>query len=111
MNEIIDMVVVFDDIEAITYHTFVQSLLENSTISTRFLPLNITPLDGCNQSHYNWSNNFIFTKFLVLYLMNFRGWVLYADGDILSFEDMKNFYIKKRQVCCSGSKTRLLDKI
>ena len=41
MNEIIDLAVGFDQREAVAYHTFVQSVVEKSSIPVRFLPLNM----------------------------------------------------------------------
>ena len=38
MNEIVDIVVGFDQRESVAYHTFTQSVIENSTIPVRFLP-------------------------------------------------------------------------
>ena len=95
MNEIVDIVVGFDDREAIAYHTFVQSVIENSTLPTRFLPLNITSLTDYTEVHKDGSNNFIYTRFLVPYLMNFKGWAIYADGDMVCLEDIKKLWNKR----------------
>ena len=47
MDNVIDLVVGFDQKEAVAYHTFVQSLIENSTI-----PLSIVPLAENNLNVY-----------------------------------------------------------
>ena len=44
MGDIIDLVVGFDQKEAVAYHTFVQSVIENASNSVRFMPLNIKSL-------------------------------------------------------------------
>ena len=36
MNDIIDIVVGFDEREAVAYHTFVQSVIENKGYSTKY---------------------------------------------------------------------------
>ena len=40
MDDIIDLAVGFDQREAVAYHTFVQSVIENASIPVRFMPLN-----------------------------------------------------------------------
>ena len=92
MNDIIDIVVGFDDREAVAYHTFVQSVIEKSSLPTRFLPLNIISLNDYTETHIDGSNNFIYTRFLVPYLMNFNGWAIYADGDMVCLEDIKKLW-------------------
>ena len=44
MNDIVDVVVGFDQREAVAYHAFTQSVIEKSSIPIRFLPLNINSL-------------------------------------------------------------------
>ncbi len=40
MVDTVEMVVGYDQREAVAYHTFVQSVIDNSTIPVKFLPLN-----------------------------------------------------------------------
>ena len=44
MSDIIDIVVGFDQREAVAYHAFTQSVIEKSSNPIRFLPLNINAL-------------------------------------------------------------------
>ena len=92
MDEIADIVVGFDQKESVAYHTFVQSVIENSTIPTRFMPLNIGSLTNYKETHKDGSNDFIYSRFLVPYLMNFNGWAIYADGDMVCVEDIKKLW-------------------
>ncbi len=92
MNDIIDIVVGFDERESVAYHTFVQSIIEKSSLPTRFLPLNIISLNDYTETHLDGSNNFIYTRFLVPYLMNYSGWAIYADGDMVCLEDIKKLW-------------------
>ena len=49
MDDIIDIVVGFDEREAVAYHTFTQSVIEKSSVPTRFLPLSTKSLStGCS---------------------------------------------------------------
>jgi lipopolysaccharide biosynthesis glycosyltransferase len=82
----------YDKAEPVAYHTCVESILDNSSI-----PVSITPLyqptlkefvlpkhlDG-----YKPSNGFIFTRFLVPYLSNYRGVSLFLDGDMVVTGDI-----------------------
>ena len=92
MNEIIDLAVGFDQREAVAYHTFVQSVVEKSSIPVRFLPLNINSLSSYSETHSDGSNDFIYSRFLVPFLVGFKGWVIYADGDMICVEDIKKLW-------------------
>ena len=92
MNNIIDIVVGYDEKEAVAYHAFTQSVIERSSIPIRFLPLNIKSLEGYTEVHKDGSNNFIYTRFLVPHLMNFKGWAIYADGDMVCLEDIRKLW-------------------
>ena len=92
MSEIVDIVVGFDQREAVAYHTFTQSVIEKSTMPVRFLPLSINSLSNYNERHNDGSNDFIYSRFLVPHLMNFKGWAIYADGDMVCLEDIKKLW-------------------
>ena len=92
MNDIVDVVVGFDQREAVAYHVFTQSVIEKSSIPIRFLPLNINSLTNYKETHKDGSNEFIYSRFLVPYLMNFKGWAIYADGDMVCLEDIKKLW-------------------
>ena len=92
MDNVIDLAVGFDQREAVAYHTFVQSVIEKSSIPVRFMPLNLKSLLSYDEPHTDGSNNFIYTRFLVPYLMNFKGWAIYADGDMVCLDDIKNLW-------------------
>ena len=92
MNDIAEMVVGFDKREAVAYHTFVQSVIDNSSMPVRFLPLNIHVLSNYKEIHKDGSNDFIYSRFLVPYLRDFKGWAIYADGDMVCLEDIKKLW-------------------
>ena len=92
MDDIIDLVIGFDQREAVAYHTFVQSVIETASIPVRFLPLNMNSLKVYDETHTDGSNEFIYSRFLVPYLMNFKGWAIYVDGDMICLEDIKKLW-------------------
>ena len=87
MNKI-TIVVGFDQREAIAYHTFCQSILETSTIPIQFIPLAINSLYFYNENHNDGSNNFIYSRFLTPYICDFKGFAVYADGDMICNADI-----------------------
>ena len=92
MSEVVDIIVGFDQREAIAYHTFTQSVIENSSIPVRFMPLSIRSLSNYKEVHKDGSNDFIYSRFLTPYLMNFNGWAIYADGDMVCLNDIKKLW-------------------
>ena len=92
MIEPVDIIVGFDQKEAVAYHTFVQSVINTATLPVRFLPLNINSLSTYKEVHKDGSNDFIYSRFLVPYLLNFKGWAIYADGDMVCLEDIKKLW-------------------
>ena len=92
MDDIVDIVVGFDQRESVAYHTFVQSVIEKSTIPTRFMPLSIGSLTNYKETHKDGSNDFIYSRFLVPHLMKFNGWAIYADGDMVCLKNIKKLW-------------------
>lgn len=84
----IDLAVGFDQREAVAYHTFCQSVISRASQPVRFTPLVAhgfkTKKDG--------SNEFTYSRFLVPHLMGYRGWAIYADGDMVCREDIAKLW-------------------
>lgn len=83
----IDVVVGYDEREAVAYHTFCQSVISTTTLPVRFTPLLRDTLHGIN-ARRNGSNDFVYSRFLTPYLMSYRGWAIYADGDMICRSDI-----------------------
>ena len=83
----IDIVVGFDQREAVAYHTFCQSVIDNCSEPVRF-----TPLVAHNVERKGGSNDFIYSRFLVPHLMGYRGWAIFADGDMVCREDIARLW-------------------
>ncbi len=90
--EIIDIVVGFDQREAVAYHVFCQSVLEKTSRPVRFLPLAQDSLSGYQEKHSDGSNAFTYSRFLCPHLMGFSGYVLYADGDMICNVDIAELW-------------------
>jgi lipopolysaccharide biosynthesis glycosyltransferase len=92
LDEIISLVVGFDQREAVAYHTFTQSVIEKSSIPVSFIPLAINSLKDYKETHTDKSNDFIYSRFLTPYLKNFSGWAIFADGDMVCQTDIKELW-------------------
>jgi len=91
MNKI-NIVVGFDQVEAIAYHVFCQSVMQHTTIPVTFLPLAVNSLEGYKETHEDGSNEFVYSRFLTPYLMNYSGWAIFADGDMVCLQDLRELW-------------------
>lgn len=84
----IDIFVGFDQREAVAYHTFCQSVISRTSQPVRFTPLVAHGIDGQRDG----SNSFIYSRFLVPHLMGYRGWAIFADGDMICQSDIAKLW-------------------
>ena len=92
MNNSIKLIIGFDQRESIAYHTFTQSILEKCSVPVMFIPLAMNTLKGYKETHKDKSNDFIYSRFLTPYLCNFKGWAIFADGDMICQADIKELW-------------------
>ena len=57
-------------------------------MSRQFIPLAINSLYFYNENQSDGSNNFIYSRFLTPYLWDFKGFAVYADGDMICNADI-----------------------
>jgi hypothetical protein len=97
MPQPIPLYVGFDQREAAGYHTFCQSVLERSSVPVSFIPLHgpcLQNFDGQKDG----TNRFIYSRFLVPYLQNCRGWAIFCDGsDMVCLDDIARLWEMKEQ--------------
>jgi hypothetical protein len=92
MGEKINVVVGFDQKEAIAFHTFTQSVIEKSSLPISFIPLAINTLYEYTETHNDRSNDFVYSRFLTPFLNDFKGWAIFADGDMICQADIKELW-------------------
>ena len=92
MIEKINIVVGFDQRESVAYHTFTQSVIDKSSLPVMFIPLAINTLQGYQETHSDKSNDFVYSRFLTPYLNEFKGWAIFADGDMICQADIKELW-------------------
>ena len=85
----LDIYVGYDGkVEPVAYHNFCQSVIEKSSIPVSFTPLALNTLKDYEETHKDGSNAFIYSRFLVPYLNNFKGIALFVDGDMICRTDI-----------------------
>jgi len=96
MNRSIPIFIGYDYRERTATNVLIDSLYQNSSS-----PISITPLvtdNLINMGIYNrvrdpkQSTDFSFSRFLVPYLMNYQGWAIFMDCDMLCTEDISNLW-------------------
>jgi hypothetical protein len=88
----INLVVGFDQRESVAYHVFCQTIIDRATMPVQFLPLAQNTLNIYKEVHTDGSNRFIYSRFLTPYLMNFSGWAIFADGDMVCQSDISELW-------------------
>jgi lipopolysaccharide biosynthesis glycosyltransferase len=88
----INIYVGFDQKEAVAYHVFCQSLIDNSSLPLKISPIALKNLQKYDEKHTDRSNDFVYSRFLIPFLNNFNGWALFVDGDMICQSDIKELF-------------------
>jgi lipopolysaccharide biosynthesis glycosyltransferase len=82
----------FDARETAAYHVFCQSVIQHSKSPVTFTPLALKLLKDYDEVHSDGSNAFIYSRFLVPHLQGYKGWAIFADGDMLCRADISELW-------------------
>lgn len=82
----------FDPREAVAYHVCCNSLIRHSSVPLSFTPLALQNLSAYKEMHSDGSNQFIYSRFLVPHLMDYQGWALFMDGDMIVRDDIAKLW-------------------
>lgn len=82
----------YDPREAIAYHVCVNSIIRHSSIPVAIVPVALNLFGEYSETHTDGSNHFIYTRFLVPYLMGFSGWAIFIDGDMIVRADIAELW-------------------
>ena len=101
----INVFIGFDEGEKVSYHILSESIRRKSSV-----PVSITPLCLSNLPEFkrelqpNQSTEFAFSRFLVPYLSEYKGWSLFLDCDMMFRDDIKKLWDmrdnNKSIMCC-----------
>lgn len=78
----------FDPREAVAYHVCANSIIRHASQPVAFTALALKNLADYTETHSDGSNQFIYSRFLVPHLMNYQGWAMFMDGDMLVRDDI-----------------------
>lgn len=85
----------YDPREEIGYHTFCSSVIAHSSHPVSITPLNLPTFQWWYpNSQRDGTNHFVYTRFLIPFLQNFRGWAIFADGsDMVCKDDIAELWV------------------
>ena len=111
----INVFIGYDPRESIAYHVCANSIIRHATQPVAFTPLALNNLGNYTETHTDGSNQFIYSRFLVPHLMNYLGWAIFIDGDMILRSDIAELWelrdeTKAVQVVQHNYQTRLQEK-
>ena len=77
----------YDPRESVAFHVLEQSIINRTSIPVCILPLASRMLRNFDGQR-DGTNSFIYSRFLVPELMDYQGWALYMDSDMLLRDDL-----------------------
>ena len=105
----------YDPREAVAYHTCANSIIRQASQPVAIVPLALNLFNDYNETHTDGSNQFIYSRFLVPHLMEYQGWAIFIDGDMIVRDDIVNLWNLRQQdkdvmVVKHNYKTRMKEK-
>lgn len=95
MKELIPVFIGYDPREAIAFHTCANSIIRNSSRPVSIIPVALNLFKDYTETHNDGSNQFIYSRFLVPYLMHYQGWAIFIDGDMIVRGDIAELWAYK----------------
>ena len=91
MKEMIRLFVGYDPRESACYHVFCESVIQNTSIPVSITPLH-SPMLRDFDGQQDGTNAFIYSRYLIPYLMDYDGWALFMDGDMVCNRDLAELW-------------------
>jgi lipopolysaccharide biosynthesis glycosyltransferase len=82
----------YDPREAVAYHVCVNSIIRNASAPVAIVPVALNLFKEYTETHTDGSNHFIYTRFLVPWLMHWKGRAIFIDGDMIVRGDIIELY-------------------
>lgn len=95
MNEdVIKVFIGFDKVESAAWHTFAHSIYRQSSKPVALIPLHLQNLKDVysRPRDQKQSNEFSFTRFLVPFLSDYKGFAIFFDCDMLLRDDIAKIF-------------------
>lgn len=102
----------YDPREAIAFHVCANSIIRHSSQPVQIVPVALNLFKDYTETHTDGSNHFIYTRFLVPYMMKWQGHAIFIDGDMILRDDIAKLWelrdpSKDVQVVKHDYKTRM----
>lgn len=81
----------FDVRETIAYHVLEQSIIDKCSMPVAIIPL-ASPMLKNFDGQRDGTNAFIYSRFLVPELMDYQGWAIYLDSDMMLRDDLAKLW-------------------
>lgn len=93
-EEVIKVFIGFDQVESVAWHTFAHSIFKRSSKPVAIIPLYLGNLKDIYKRDRDpkQSNEFSFTRFLVPYLANYKGFAIFFDSDMMLRDDISKIF-------------------
>ena len=90
----INVFIGYDSKERVAYNVLSHSIIQNSTKPVAITPIALNNIkdDFVRERNNLSSTEFSFSRFIIPHLMNYRGWALFMDCDMLMFEDIAELW-------------------
>lgn len=90
----INIFIGYDSKEKVAFNTLSYSILKNSTKPVAVTPIYLENIkdDFVRERNSLSSTEFSFSRFIIPHLMNYQGWALFMDCDMLMIEDISKLW-------------------
>jgi lipopolysaccharide biosynthesis glycosyltransferase len=91
---VIPIFIGYDSKVKIAYHVLAESILRNSSTPVTISPINLNNLKNIYTRKQDplASTEFSFSRFLVPHLMNYNGWAIFMDSDMVMLSDITELW-------------------
>lgn len=82
----------YDPREAVVFHVCSNSIIRHASQPVQIIPVALNLFKDYKEIHQDGSNQFIYTRFLVPYLMHWQGHAIFIDGDMIVKSDITELW-------------------
>jgi len=82
----------YDPREAVAYHVCCNSIIRLASAPVAIVPLALNLMTDYQETHTDGSNTFVYSRFLVPYLMDYQGRAVFIDGDMVLQSDILELF-------------------
>ena len=87
----INVFVGYDERESAVFHAFNQSVLDHTKVPVSIIPVHGPMLEDFD-GQQDGTNRFIYSRYLVPNIMDYQGWAIFADGDMIVLGDLQELW-------------------